>query len=428
MPQPLEGYRVVDMTEVWAGPMGTSLLGDLGAEVVRVESYPRASMTRPVQLLTMNPAQRAAIPGDPSRPWDLSTTYHLSNRNKLGVALNVMHPRGRTLFERLIEMSDVFAIGYSAGTIARMGLDYETLSRINPRLIMVSMPGWGERGPYKGYATLGSGLDAFSGHLYLRGYPDSDPSTTTTAVFHSDATGALVLAFAIMTALHYRERTGKGQYIDLSQAEVLMTHLARPILDWSMNQRVTPPIGNADPAACPHGAFPCAGEGEWVTIAARSDGQWQVLVKAMGGPAWAIEPGLGSVLGRLARRDDVERGVREWTSQRSASEVTEALMAAGVPAGPVYDIPSLLQDPHLRARDFWYTSDHPPANPYERAGALWRMTETPVQMKRATNNLGEHNREVFQGLLGVADAEFDELVAGAIIGDEYRPGAEVDSD
>jgi crotonobetainyl-CoA:carnitine CoA-transferase CaiB-like acyl-CoA transferase len=416
------------MTEVWAGPMGTTLLGDLGAEVVRVESYPRASMTRPVQLLTMNPAQRAAIPGDPSRPWDLSTTYHLSNRNKLGVTLNVMHPRGRPLFERLIEVSDVFVIGYSAGTIGRMRLDYETLSAINPRLVMVSMPGWGERGPYKGYATLGSGLDAFSGHMYLRGYPDSDPTTTPVGVFHSDGTGALVLAFAIMTALHYRERSGKGQYIDLSQAEVLMTHLARPILDWSMNQRVMQPQGNADNAASPHGVFPCAEEGSWVAIAARTDAQWQALVGAMGDPEWAREPGLESLLGRLWQRDAVDAGVREWTSQRSWREVTEVLAAAGVPAGPVYEVPDLLDDQHLRTRDFWVSADHAPANPYERAGALWRMSETPVEMKLATNNLGEHNREVYCGLLGISDAEYEELMAEAVIGDEYRPGAEIDTD
>lgn len=428
MPQPLEGYRIIDMTEVWAGPMGTSLLGDLGAEVIRIESYPRASMTRPVQLATMNPQQRAAIPGDPSRPWDLSTTYHLANRNKLGVALNVRHPRGRRLFERLISMSDAFVIGYSAGTIKRMGLDYESLRALKPDLVMVSMPGWGERGPYQGYATLGSGLDAFSGHMHLRGYPDSDPTTTPAGVFHSDATGGLILAFAIMTALHYRESSGKGQFIDLSQAEVLMTHLARPILDWSMNQRVMPPQGNSDPAACPHGAFPCKEEGSWVVIAARTDEQWRALVKAMGEPSWAEDPSLQTLLGRLEQKERVERGVAEWTRTRQQEEATAWLRAAGVPAGPVYDTPSLLNDRHLRERRFFVTSDHPPANPYERADVIWRMSGTPSASRIPTNNLGEHNREVFCGLLGLGDAEFEELMAESVIGDEYRPGAEIDSD
>ncbi|HXH20528.1 MAG TPA: CoA transferase [Dehalococcoidia bacterium] len=428
MPQPLEGYRVLDMTEVWAGPMGTTLLGDLGAEVIRVESYPRASMTRPVQLATMNPAQRAAIPGDPDRPWDLSTTYHLANRNKLGVTLNVMHPRGRLLLERLVAVSDAFVIGYSAGTIDRMGLDYESLRKVREDLVMVSMPGWGERGPYKGYATLGSGLDAFTGHMYLRGYPDSDPTTTPVGVFHSDATGALLLAFAIMTALHYRERTGKGQYIDLSQAEVLLTHLPRPVLEWSMNGRVAQPLGNSDPTACPHGVFPCREEGSWIAIAVRADDQWPALVKAMGEPEWARQPELRNLLGRLEQRDAVERGVAEWTRSRGQDEAAAWLRAAGVPAGPVYDIPSLLQDPHLRERGFWITADHPPANPYERAGVLWRMSETPSEVRLATNNLGEHNREVFSGLLGLPEEDLAALEAEGVIGERYYPGAEIDTD
>jgi crotonobetainyl-CoA:carnitine CoA-transferase CaiB-like acyl-CoA transferase len=428
MPQPLEGYRILDMTEVWAGPMGTSLLGDLGAEVVRLESYPRASMTRPVQLMTMNPAQRAAIPGDPDRPWDLSTTYHLSNRNKLGITLNVMHPRGRPLFERLIALSDVLVIGYSAGTIERMGLDYESVCKLREDIVMVSMPGWGEEGPYKGYATLGSGLDAFSGHMYLRGYPHADPTTTPVGVFHSDATGALALAFAVMAALHYRERSGKGQFVDLSQAEVLMTHLARPILEWSMNSRVSPPQGNADLVACPHGVFPCRDEGSWVAIVARTDEQWRALVKVMGDPDWARDPSFETLLGRLDQRERVERGVAEWTRGRTQDEVTAWLRAAGVPAGQVYDVPSVLQDRQLRERGFWITSDHQPANPYERAGVLWRMSETPSETRIPTNNLGEHNREIYGGLLGLTDAEIDSLAAENVIGDRYHPGAEIDSD
>ncbi len=428
MPQPLEGYRVVDMTEVWAGPMGTAFLGDLGAEVVRVESYPRASMTRPVQLMTMNPAQRAAIPGSPTRPWDVSTTYHLSNRNKLGVAMNVMDPRGRALFEKLIATADVFVIGYSAGTIERMGLDYASLSKIKPDIIVVSMPGWGERGPYQGYATLGSGLDAFSGHMYLRGYPGSDPTTTPVGVFHSDATGALGLAFAIMTALHYRERTGKGQFIDLSQAEVLMTHLARPVLDWSMNQRVIGPVGNADPSACPHGVFPCLEEAQWIAIAARTDEHWRLLVRAMGSPAWAKAPELEDLMGRLAARDEVERGVTAWTRTLPQAEIAAILRTAGVPAAPVADVPTVLQDAQLRERGFFVEVDHAPAPAYERADVIWRMSETPSATRIPTNNLGEHNRQIFCGMLGLSEAELADLMSANVIGDEYRPGAEIDSD
>lgn len=426
MPQPLEGYRILDITEVWAGPMGTAALGDLGAEVIRLESYPRASMTRPVQLAMANPQQRASIPGDSARPWDFSTTYHLPNRNKLGIALNVMHARGRPLFERLVAMSDILVIGYSAGTVARMDMEYETLVKLRPNLIMVSMPGWGERGPYQGYATLGSGLDAFSGHFYLRGYPDSDPTTTPPGVFHSDATGALALGFALLTALHYRERTGKGQYIDLSQAEVLLTHMARPILDWSMNRRVLAPVGNADPAAVPHGAFPCKDEGTWVAVAARTDAHWAALAQEMGDPEWARAAELRGLLGRLANRRAIEEGVSDWTRTLTPTEVAGRLNAAGVPAGVVYDTPGLMDDPQLTARRFFIESEHPPAPTYKRADVMWRLSETPSTTRIPTNNLGEHNREVFGGMLGLSDSEIAELMREEVIGDEYRPGAEID--
>ncbi|HEY7270120.1 MAG TPA: CoA transferase, partial [Dehalococcoidia bacterium] len=402
MPQPLEGYRVIDMTEVWAGPFGTTYLADLGAEVIRLESYPRASMTRPVQAANAPGLQ--SIPPDTTRPWDFSTTYHLPNRNKLGITLNIRHEKGRPLFEKLLAVSDVLVIGYSAGTIARMGLDYESVAKINPRLILLSMPGWGESGPYQGYATLGSGLDAFSGHMHLRGYPGEDPATTPVGVYHSDATGAGALAFAVLTALHYRERTGKGQFIDLSQAEVLMTHMARPIMEWSMNQRVVAPRGNRDPTACPYGCFPCSDENSWVTIVARTETDWRALVEAMGSPEWAREPAYANLLGRLAERDKVEAGVAGWTKGLTQAEVTSRLQAAGVPVGPVYTIPPLLADPQLQERGFWVESDHPPVPAYKRANVLWRLPATPSEFKLATNNLGEHNRDVYCGLLGVDDA------------------------
>jgi len=259
-PQPLEGYRIIDMTEVWAGPMGTSLLGDLGAEVLRLESFPRASVSRPAEF-------RPPPPGGPSlsppttnpmaqaRPWDTSVIYHLANRNKKGFALNLATERGKGLFYQLISKSDAFAIGYSAGTAAKLGLDYPTLREHNADLVMLSMPGWGERGPYQNYVTLGSGLDAYAGHHYLRGYPDLDP-TRTPQIFHSDATGALAMAFALIAALRHRERTGHGQFVDMSQVEVLLTHMARPAMDWVMNNRVVQPQGNVEPTMSPHAAFP----------------------------------------------------------------------------------------------------------------------------------------------------------------------------
>lgn len=423
-PQPLAGYRVVELTEVWAGPFGTSLLGDLGAEIIRVESFPRASMTRPVS----GPFGGArVVAGDPDgpRPWDRAPSYHIANRNKLGIALNAVHPQGRDVLLRLVALADGFVVGYSAGTLARMGLQYADLAPLRPDLVMVSMPGWGEAGPYQGYATLGSGLDAFAGHQHLRSYPDLGPASVQ-GIFHSDATGALALAFALMAGFYYRQRTGKGQFIDLSQAEVLLSHLAGPLLDWGLNRRVRQPTGNADPLAAPHGCYPCREPDSWVTIAVRTDEQWQTLVEALGKPQWTEDHSLRAAAGRAARRDEIDANITAWTRQRTPLEVFELLAPRGVPAGPVYSAAELLADRHLEARSFFHLVRYPLLPPFQRPGPLWKLPRSPSDVYRETNLLGEHNREVLCGLLGMSEAEVEALASAGVIGESYTPASETD--
>ncbi|MCX6024251.1 MAG: CoA transferase, partial [Chloroflexi bacterium] len=173
MALPLEGYRILDYTEVWAGPMGMSLLGDLGAEIIKVESFPRSSITRPP---IATPLAQPAYAGDVALPrsWERYSIHNMANRNKLGMTVNINHPRGMELFRKLIPVSDVLVDGYSAGTVDRLGLGYDKVKALNPSIVMLSMPGWGVQGPYKGYVTLGSGIDAYVGHHALRAYPDLD--------------------------------------------------------------------------------------------------------------------------------------------------------------------------------------------------------------------------------------------------------------
>jgi crotonobetainyl-CoA:carnitine CoA-transferase CaiB-like acyl-CoA transferase len=422
--QPLEGYKVVDMTEVWAGPMAASILGDLGAEVIRVESFPRAAATRPLAAGASGPGIVAGPPEAP-RVWDRAPSYHISNRNKLAIALDAMAPKGRDILLRLIGRADVFLIGFTAGTAERMGLDYETLRQQKPDLVMLSLPGWGEKGPYKGYATYGSGLDAFAGHHHLRQYPGLDP-TTAPSIFHSDATGALAIAFAAMGALHYRERSGRGQFIDLSQVEVLLNHLPGPLFDWQMNGRVQQPIGNRHPDMAPHGAYPCSEPATWLAIAVRDDAMWSALVGAIGGPAWALDPALRTLPHRLERRAEVDRHLSTWTRGLTQREAMERLQAAGVAAGAVYSPVEVMADAQLQARGFFPELPHPLLGAYRRPNVMWQMARTPSSIHRNSNTLGEHNREVLCGLLGLGDAEFADLEAAGIVGTEYRPGAEID--
>jgi len=417
---PLEGYRFIDMTEVWAGPMGTSFLGDLGAEIVRVESYPRDGRGGGAQ------GPQAAASANLPRAWDRNSTYHMANRNKLGIALNVMEPQGREVFHRLLSVSDAFIIGFSSGTVSRMGFDYETLVQHKPDLIMLSMPAWGERGPYQGYVTWGSGPDAWTGHHSLRGYPDLDPSATQ-GIFHADAIVAATMPFAIMSALHYRDRTGKGQFIDFSMAELIMDHLARPGMDWVMNNRVATPMGNVDPDCAPNGCYPCAGHDSWVAIVVRTDAQWLGLKEALANPAWAEDPRFESLLGRLRARDEIDSHLREWTQQRLAAAVVGALQEYGVAAGAVLPAHETIDDPQLTARGFYRWVTHPLMEPYRRPGPLWNMTETPPQLRRHTNLLGEHNHEVVCDLLGFSESEYQGLVEADVIGTEPRPEGRMDA-
>ena len=423
---PLAGYRIIDMTEVWAGPEAATYLAELGAEVVRVESYPRSSQNRP--LIMPLPGAPQAVTGTAEQPgiWERATSYHMANHSKLAIAVDVAKPEGHEVLMRLIEKADVYMIGFSAGTAARLKIDYDTISAHNPNIVMVSMPGWGERGLYQGYSTIGSGLDAFAGHHYLRSYPGEGETSNTASVTHSDAVGCLSVSFAIMAALHYRERSGKGQFIDLSQAESLITHLPRQFFEWSMNQRVLEPVGNSDPQAVPHECYPSLEEDTWITVACRTDAHWRALVGVMGSPPWATDAGLATSSGRLSHRAEIDAKVAEWTRQRSNREAFDLLRAAGVPSGPVYKTIEVLDDPQLEARGFWRMTDHSYAGPYRRTKLPFRLTKQPTGITHPTNLLGEHNRQVLTTLLGYTDAEVDALEAANVIGNTYAKGADID--
>ena len=418
---PLEGIRAIDFTEVWAGPMGTSYLGDLGAQVIKVESYPRAPYTRP----TVAPKGLFGYVGEgpnDSRPWDRSGTHNLPNRNKYGIALNARPQEGRKLFMQLVALSDVLVEGYAAGTAQRMGLDYSALREVNPELIMISMPGWGASGPYQGYVTLGSGIDASSGHHYLRGYPDADP-TQTVACVHSDAVAAVTLVFATVSALFYRRRTGKGQWIDLSQEEAFLPHLAHPLLDYALNGRVAQPLGNHDRLMTPHSCYPCRGEDAWAVICVETEAQWRALCRAAGRPEWEHDPRFADIDERRRHQDELDQLIAAWTREQGRQELVRLLQEAGVPAGPVMDELEMLSDPHLLARGFFQEATHSVVGTHRYPGPPWKFTDTPLDINLAPCALGEHNRQVFQGLLGISEGDYSGLEERGLIGDTYGPTA-----
>ncbi len=412
----LKGIRVIEITEVWAGPMAGSLLGDLGADVIKVESFPRASMTRP----RVDGAPTLA-PGD-GPPYERSAIHHLSNRNKRNIALNLQSEAGCEAMRRLIGTADIAFEGYSAGTVERLGFGWDAVHAMNPRISMIAMPGWGYAGPYRGYVTLGSGLDAASGHTALRGYPDA-PMDDVQQIYHSDATGALTVVFAALTALRRREQTGEGSFIDLSQIEAMLWQLPGPFAEWTMGGRLPDRLGNRDPYVVPHGCYRAgsgeAGDDAWVVIAAENDAQWAGVARAAGHPEWA-ERGhaWATVPGRLAAREAVDAALAAYAAASTAEAVADAVQAAGGIAAPVIAPWSVLSSPQHAAREWLQSVTHRYAGTWMFAGFPWRVSPDAASWDLPCGLLGEFNHEVL-GELGYTPEEIGALEDEGAVGDAY---------
>jgi len=428
---PLTGIRVVDITVIYAGPFATMHLADWGAEVIRVESIKhfqvltRGGMARPPQELVSNPTRTGGIATycgrDVSfRPWNRWTLFNAHARNKLGCTMDLTQPKGRELFKRLIQASDVFLESNAPHVTENLGLTYDVLQEVNPRLIMLSMPGFGGYGPYKYYRGLGVHQESFVGHTFLRGYPDSDPSTTST-LYHADEASGATAAFAVLAALHYRNQTGKGQFIDLAQAEATMPHLGEAIMDYTMNRRVQTSSGNCLPGAAPCGCYRCRGVDRWLNITVGSDGEWAGLCRAMGNPPWTKEERFSDSLSRYKNRNELDRLIEEWTRKHNHYKLMYRLQKEGVPAGPVIFEDDAYKDPHLKERGFFNELTHAECGTHLYPGLGWRMSKTPNRLRLPPVRLGEHNEYIYKGILKVSDEEYRELEREGHIGMDYTP-------
>ena len=422
----LEGMRVIDHGIVYTGTAATMILADMGAEVIRVESighFPpatRGAVARPPEGL---PASLGYVDGDPGeRPWDRWYQFHSMNRNKYGIALELNRPEGKEVYKRLVRKSDVIIENFSEGTMERLGLSYDMLKEVKPDIIMISASGLGKEGPYKGYSTFGSNIDAISGMMSLRGYPDDDPMIRTTAHVWSDNVAAGTVAFVALLALHYREKTGKGQFIDLSQADAFLPHMGETIMDYTMNKRVQEVRGNREPSMAPHGSYRCRGEDKWVTIAISSDEQWEAFGCALKNPGWIKEERFSGSMSRQANQDELDKLIEEWTIKLEPYDVMHILQKVGIPAGPVVHRSDLYNDAHLKERGFFWQITHREAGTHLYPGTCFRFSKTPVEVRLPPNCLGEHNEYILKELLGMSDKEIAQLEEKRVIGTEYLPG------
>ncbi len=432
---PLEGVRIVAIPVVFAGPFATMLLADLGAEVILVESiqrFPtitRGYMPRPPQGLVPTTGDTFGGTGGiqtyvdhwaGERPWDRFVMFHALGRNKLSCCIDLTSPEGIDIFKRLIKVSDVFFESNAHGTMEKLGLTYDVLKEVKEDIIYLSMPGLGCSGPHKDCSLFGAQLQALAGHTWLTRYPDLDYTTTQSLLFHSDASAGATAAFAVLCALHYRNRTKKGQFIDLAQLETVVPHLGEAFMDYTMNNRVQEPTGNRHPTMAPHGVYRCRGEDRWVVISVASDGEWQALCRALGNPPWASDEKFSTTTGRLANQDELDKYVEEWTCCHDNYEAMYILQNEGVAAGPVIDQRDAYHDAQLQCRGFFEIVRHREAGTHLYPGMLFKMNKTPLSIRKPPPCLGEHNDYVFKEVMGMSDNEIAELEKEQIIGgDEY---------
>ena len=410
---PLEGIRIVDATWVMAGPTATEMLADLGAEVIKVESIQRVDLWR----------NSAGMTGDVEE----SPNFNTLNRNKYGITLDLADQRGADIFRQLVADADIVAENFTPRVMPKFGLDYESLTKVKPDLIMLSMPSYGLTGPWRDFLGFAFPTEQMAGIAQLNGYADGPPILMGGG--SCDAVSGLNGSVALLTALAYRQRTGRGQHIDLGQVEACTTWIGEEILGFSMNGRNPERRGNRHRTMAPHGVYRCEGEarlpgGEltpdapdmWVAIAVRSDEDWRRFTEALGSPEWALDERFANVAGRLEHQDEIDARITEWTNTLGRRAVMCRLQEARVPAGAVLNAPDVLADPHLRERGFfeWVERAGDGGNWYPRQPI--RLSKAQVATRMPTPTMGQHNVEILQGWLGMADEEIEELTAAQVIG------------
>lgn len=387
---PLAGVRVLDFTRVWSGPLCTRILADLGAEVIKIEApvSPKLAATRRVG-------------------------YAELNRNKLGMAIDLRREEGQEIVRRLVARSDVLVENFSARVMPNFDLDYATLRRLNPALIMLSMPGFGARGPYRDYLSYGPAIEPMTGLTSLLGYPGEGPLAT--AIAYPDAVAGVTAAAAVLTALVHQRRTGEGQYLDLSQLEATTCLLGEFLIAARLAGRQPERRGNAHPVWAPHGTYRCRGEDAWVSIAVRSDAEWQRLCTLAGLAELHGDPALATAAGRRAHRARVDAALEAWTRAQDKFAVMDRLQRAGIPAGAVLNAKELLADPHLAHRGFFVEAVAADGTRALMPGTPLRVDGQPRREWRDAPAHGEHNRHVLRTVLGMDDAEIAALEAAGVL-------------
>lgn len=391
--QALEGIRVISFCWAAAGPIITRTLAEHGAEVINIESSGIGDPSR------VSPPFKDNIPGI-----NRSGYFAIYNHNVCSVTLNLRHPKGIELAKRLIALADIVGESFRPGTMAKLGLGYDELRKVKPDIIMFSCSNLGQTGPYARQSGMGTQLTGYSGFFELLGYPDQEPQLPQGA--YTDEISPYFALTALVAALCYRRRTGKGQYLDISQYEGGVHFLSPLVLDYNVNGRINKRSGNRCSFAAPHGAYPCRGDDRWCVIAVFNDQEWQGFCRVLDNPDWTQDRRFATLPARKQNEEELDRLIGEWTINFTPEEIMLKMQSAGVPAGVVETCPELFEDVQLQHRQHFRELEHPELGKYHPEAPAFKLSKTPAELNRPAPCLGQHNGYVYNKLLGISDEEF----------------------
>lgn len=392
----LEGITVLDLTRVLAGPYSTMMLADMGANVIKIEQPGSGDDTRHLGPFKNNE----------------SIYYITNNRNKKGITLNLKDPKGKEIFKEMVKKADIVTENYRPGVMEKLGLGYDVLKEINPGIIYGCISGFGHFGRYKdrpGYDII---AQAMSGLMSTTGWPDTPPTRTGTAT--GDVLGGLFMAIGVLGALQHRNRTGQGQKVDVALVDCGVSAMGNVNMIYLAEGRVPQRLGNRYDAAYPYDSFEC-GDGGCV-IGVANDKLWKKLCEIMGRPEIAEKPEYLRVSDRKEHHVEVKKEIEAWTKIKTVNEVVDIILAAGIPAAPIYELPQVVADPHIsKDREMFLEQEHPIAGKVAVTGNPIKLSDTPVAIRTVAPLLGQDNQEVYKEFLGLDEIQLATLKANGVI-------------
>ncbi len=395
---PLEGIRVICFGSGAVVPDLGKTLGEFGADVIIIESRQNLDVMRTLG----------------EEGIDSSSTFNEANRSKRSFGVNLRTEKGRQIVRQLIGMSDIVAENLRGGALKSLGLDYEHLRQLKPDLIYISCSGFGLGGPYSDYPAWGPLLLAFSGAVHLWAHTD-DPYPVGSHVSYPDHMASKQATLAVLAALDYRRRTGKGQFVDMALIEVAFNLIGEVCLDYTVNKRIQKPIGNRGLYAAPHGCYRCSGDDQWCVVSVFTDDEWQGFCRVIGNPDWTTRPEFADPTRRLGNVDQLDRLVEEWTINREPDDVMQAFQRAGVPAGVVMHASNTLKDPHLRARDAIVELEHSVTGRKPYPSTPFKLSATPPLPSTPAPLFGQHTDEICREILQLPENEIKRLKEAGVL-------------